>query len=353
MKCLTAYVGTYTTSTESQGIYSLRLDLDSGALTAVELAGQASDPSFLALHPCGKFLYAVSEFGAAVGAFAVSPAGKLAALNQQPSGGNWPCHLTVDREGRNVLVANYGGGCVTVLPIGADGCLASPSQTVQHHGSGPDPKRQEAPHTHSVNLDPTGRFAFVADLGLDKVMVYRFDSALGKLVPHDPPAAVLAPGAGPRHLAFHPGGRLAFVINELASTVTSFAWDGKLGVLRERQTISTLPRDFSGANLAAEVRVHPSGRFLYASNRGQDSIASFLIEPGSGALTALGHEPTLGRSPRHFALDPTGTWLLAANQATDNLVVFRIEAQSGRLKPAGFQVEVPAPVCVTFAAEAR
>lgn len=352
---LAVYVGTYTKS-KSKGIYSLRMDSDSGALSEPELAAEASNPSFLALHPTGRFLYAVSESGGPAGmeggcvlAFAVSPGGGLDPLNQQPSGGNGPCHLTVDRAGRNLLVANYGSGSVGVLPIGADGRLAGPSQVVQHHGAGPDPKRQKGPHAHSVNLDPSGRLAFVADLGLDKVMVYRFDPSLGTLTPHDPPAACVTPGAGPRHLAFHPTGQFAYVINELASTVTAFAYDAPRGVLRELQTVSTLPPDFvAGKNTTAEVRVHPSGRFLYGSNRGHDSIAVFAVDTATGLLAAVAHEPTQGRAPRHFAIDPAGAYLLAANQDSNNLVVFRIDSQTGRLKPAGFQAEVPSPVCVTF-----
>lgn len=353
---LAVYVGTYT-KTGSRGIYSLRMDPASGALTAPALAAEAVNPTFLGTHPSRRYLYAVAEIGGSAGrpggvvrAFAIDPeSARLDPLNQQPSGGSGPCHLTADRAGTNVLVANYVSGSVGVLPVGADGRLAEPSTVIQHEGRGPDPKRQAGPHAHSVNLDPAGRFAFVADLGLDKVLTYRFDPAEGKLWPHDPPAAQVAPGSGPRHLAFHPGGQFAYVINEMGSTITAFAYDAQHGVLREVQTVSTLPPGFRGSNTTAEVRVHPSGRFLYGSNRGHDSIAIFAIDADSGRLGAVAHEPTQGRSPRHFTIDPTGSYLLAANQDSDNLVVFRIDPQTGRLGPTGIKVQIPCPVCVTFA----
>ena len=353
---LLVYVGTYT-GPKSKGIYLLRMDLASGALTAPEVAAEVANPSFLAVHPSRRFLYAVGEIGnfagrksGAVSAFAIDPeSGKLKLLNQQPSGGTGPCHLTVDGAGKNVLAANYSSGSVCVLPIGEDGRLAEPSEVVQHKGSGPNPKRQEGPHAHSVNLDPAGRFAFAADLGLDKIMVYRFDPAKGKLAPNDPPAASVAPGAGPRHFAFHPTGRFAYVINEMASTVTAFAYDANAGRLSELQTVSTLPAGFTGSSTTAEVQVHPSGRFLYGSNRGHDSIAVFGIDARTGKLTAVGHQPTQGKTPRNFGIDPTGTYLLAANQGSGNLVVFRIDPKSGELKPTGVTAEVPSPVCVKFA----
>jgi len=352
---LLVYVGTYTGS-ESKGIYLLRMDLASGALTAPEVAAEVAHPTFLAVHPSRRFLYAVGEIrnfsgrkSGAVSAFAIVPeSGKLRLLNQQPSGGTGPCHLTVDGTGRNVLVANYGSGSVAALPVGEDGQLAEPSSVIRHKGSGPNPKRQAGPHAHSINLDPAGRFAFAADLGLDKVLVYRFDPGKGKLVPHEPPAVSVAPGAGPRHLAFHPTGRLAYVINELASTVTAFTYDAEGGALSQVQTVSTLPNGFAGRNSTAEVQVHPSGRFLYGSNRGHNSIAIFAIEPQTGRLTVVGHEPTQGETPRNFGIDPTGTYLVAANRRSNNLVVFRIDPKTGQLKPTGVTAEVPAPVCVKF-----
>jgi 6-phosphogluconolactonase len=355
---LWVYVGTYTGG-ESKGIYLCRLDLATGRLTGPELAAEVASPSFLALHPTGKFLYAVGETGAgsvagAVHAFAIeSEAGQLSHLNTQPSGGAGPCHLVVDAAGRNVLVANYGGGSVAVLPIGDDGRLAEPSCVVQHEGSSVNPQRQEAPHAHSINLDPANRFAFAADLGLDQVLVYRFDAHAGTLVPNDPAFAKVAPGAGPRHFAFHPAGTWAYVINELANTVTAFSYDAQHGVLKEIQTISTLPADFKEPSYTAEVVVHPSGKFLYGSNRGHDSLAIFSIDGHSGKLKLVGHEPTGGKTPRNFAAEPTGKYVLTANQASDSVFVFEVDMYTGKLKRVGEGLKVPTPVCLRFLAPKR
>jgi len=348
------YVGTYTRG-KSKGIYLLRLDLASGALTPPELAAEAVSPSFLALHPSGRFVYAVGEGGdlaggrtGSVSAFAIEPeSGKLKLLNQQSSAGAGPCHLTVDHGGKNVLVANYGSGTVCVLPLGEDGRLAEPSEIIYHQDDLASAKPRR-PHAHSVNLDATGRFAFAADLGLDRVFVYRFDPAKGKLTANDPSAAVLAVNSGPRHFASHPSGKFAYVINEMASTVTALAYDSQRGALVERQTISTLPEGFVGKSYTAEVQVHPSGRFLYGSNRGHDSIAVFAVDAETGRLSPVEHPSTQGRTPRHFGIDPTGTYLIAANQDSDSLVVFRIDPKTGKLTPTGTKVEVPAPVCVKF-----
>ncbi|MGB2821626.1 MAG: lactonase family protein, partial [Phycisphaerae bacterium] len=257
-----------------------------------------------------------------------------------------PCHITVSREGKCLLGANYGGGSVFVLPIGPDGRLGERTAFVQHKGRSVHPRRQAAPHAHSINLDAAGRFAFAADLGLDKVLVYRFDAAKGTLVPHDPAFAATAPGAGPRHFAMHPCGKWAYVINELNSTVTAFAYDAAKGALTAMQTISTLPDGFTGANSCAEVQVHPSGKFLYGSNRGHESIAIFTIEAGTGRLRSLGQEPTQGKHPRNFSIDPTGTYLLAANRDTGNVVVFGIDGGTGALKATGHTVKAPGPSCV-------
>ncbi|CAA9403060.1 MAG: 6-phosphogluconolactonase [uncultured Phycisphaerae bacterium] len=348
------YFGTYTGKSGSKGIYVSTLDLATGKLSPPELAGETTNPSFLAIHPSKRFLYAVGEVNeingkkaGAVSAFAIQPDGKLSPLNQQPSGGQGPCHVSVDKEGRNVLVANYGSGAVACLPIGADGKLAEPSATVQHEGKSVDPRRQAGPHAHSINLDPANRFAFAADLGLDKVLVYRFDAAAGKLTPNDPSAAAVAPGAGPRHFAFHPTGRFAYVINEMASTVTAFAYDAAKGTLTEVHTVPTLPGEVKG-NSTAEVVVHPSGKFVYGSNRGHDSIAGFAVDEATGKLTPIGHTPTRGKTPRNFNIDPTGTYLLAANQGTSTVAVYRIDPASGALAPVGEPTAVPAPVCVKY-----
>ena len=352
-RTLRVYVGTYTQGTKSQGIYLFDLDLASGALTPKGLAVESINPSFLAIAPDGRHVYAVNEVGTfageragAVSAFAVEAAtGKLRLINQESARGTGPCHLVVDREGKNVLLANYGGGSVTVLPVGEGGRLMPASAFVQHEGKSVNPRRQEAPHAHSINLDAANRFAVAADLGLDKLLVYRFDAAKGSLAPNDPPAAPVAPGAGPRHFAFHPAGKYGYVINELHNTVTAFAYDGAKGTFQEIQTISTLPDGFKGASSTAEVQVHPSGKFLYGSNRGHDSLAVFAIDPATGRLTAAGHQTDI-KTPRNFGLDPTGKYLVAAHQAGNRVQVFRIDPTSGGLAAAGEPAEVPAPVCV-------
>jgi 6-phosphogluconolactonase len=349
---LWVYVGTYT-QRGSKGIYRCELDLASGKLTEPALAGEVKDPSFLAIAPDHRHLYAVSEIGnlggkktGGVVALAIDPkTGDLTRLNEQPSEGAGPCHLVTDRAGRYVLVANYGAGSAAALPIESGGRLGPATSAVQHKGSSVNKQRQEAPHAHSINLDAANRYAVVADLGLDKVIVYRF--AGGKLTPNDPPSASVAPGSGPRHFAFHPDGRHAYVINELANTVTAFAYDPDAGSLKEIQVISTLPEGSRGTSYTAEVQVHPSGKFLYGSNRGHNSIAVFAID-GDGKLTAAGHEPTQGKTPRNFGIDPTGRYLLAANQDSDSIVVYRIDAKTGALKPTGAKVSVPMPVCVKF-----
>jgi 6-phosphogluconolactonase len=350
---LRVYVGTYTGGS-SRGIYRFTLDLATGALTPTGEPTESSNPSFLALHPQGGFLYAVNEDReGAVSAFAVDSAtGGLRFLNREPSGGGSPCHLIVDRDGRNVLVANYGGS-VAVLPVRSDGRLGAPSAVVKHQGASVDPDRQKGPHAHSVNLDPSNRYALVADLGLDKLLAYRFDPAAGTLRPHDPPAAPLVPGSGPRHFAFHPSGRHVYVLNELASTVTVFSYRAESGTLAEQQTLTTLPAGFEGKSYPAEILVSADGKFLYASNRGHDSIAVFAVDPADGRLAARGHHPTLGRKPRNFTLDPTGAFLLAANQDSDNIVVFRVDRTSGGLTPVGAPVPAPRPVCVRMVAPGR
>lgn len=265
-----------------------------------------------------------------------------------PSRGAGPCHLTVDSRGRNVLVANYGSGSIAVLPIGYDGRLSEASEFIQHSGSSVNPKRQQGPHAHSINLSPDNRFAIVADLGLDQVLVYRFNPAYSTLAVNDPPFTKMNPGAGPRHFAFHPSGKFAYVISELQSTVTAFAWAAGPGTLSEIQTISALPKDFSGESYCAEVQVHPSGKFLYGSNRGHDSIAVFTVDENKGTLTPVEYASTQGKWPRNFGIDPSGAFLLAANQNSDNITVFRIDAKTGQLKPTGQTLEVGAPVCVKF-----
>lgn len=353
---LNLYVGTYTTGKKSEGIYLYRFDLSSGALSHLKTVKGVVDPSFLAVDRHRRFLYAVNEVeefggkpGGAVSAFSIEQGrGDLNFLNQQPSLGGAPCHLITDRTGRFLLVANYVGGNVSVLPIGRDGRLGAPTEMVQHRGSSVNHDRQEGPHAHCVTQDHGGRYSFVADLGLDKIMIYQFDAKKGKLRPNQEPWALVKPGAGPRHFTFHPNGRFAYVINELDSTLNAFAYHQSSGTLSEVQTISTLPADFSGVNSCAEVVVAPSGKFLYGSNRGHDSIVVFAIDERTGKLEYIQHQPTLGKTPRNFTIDPTGAFLLAANQNSDTIVVFRIERASGRLSPAGQVAEVPTPVCLVL-----
>jgi 6-phosphogluconolactonase len=352
---LLVYVGTYT-SAKSQGIYMFRLNMETGDLTPAGVITGVTNPSFLAIHPTRKYLYAVSEVSDSDGrktggvtAFAIDPAtGKLTQLNSQPSEGAGPCHLVVDRTGKTVLVANYGGGSVAALPVGDDGRLGKATASIQHKGSSVDPQRQSGPHAHSINVDQSNRFAVAADLGLDKLLIYKLDPAKGTLEPNEPPSVSVARGSGPRHFAFHPNGKFAYVINEMLCTVTAFSFDSQAGTLREIQTITTLPHEVRQGYSTAEVQVHPSGKFLYGSNRGHHSIAIFSIDLATGKLTAVGHEPTGGKTPRNFAIDPTGTFLLAENQDSDSIVVFRIDQRTGELKATGQPVQVPSPVCVRF-----
>ncbi len=350
------YVGTYTSpTTGSKGIYLVDLDTRSGELTDRGLvAAEVKSPSFLAVHPSRRFLYAVSELNefqgqkaGAVSAFAIdAQTGKLTLLNQQPSGGQGPCYVTVDPTGKCVLTANYTTGTVAALPIDEEGRLGQPTAVAHHTGSGPNAKRQQGPHAHSINLDPAGRFAFAPDLGVDKVFIYRFAGGDRWLLATDPPATQIAPGSGPRHFAFHPTGRFAYVINELNSTITAFSYDADRGLLEELQTIPTLPKDFVGRNFPADIHVHPTGKFLYGSNRGHDSIAVFTVDELTGRLTAVGYASTRGKNPRNFAIDPSGRWLLAANQDSNTVVVFRIDAQRGLLTAKDGTLAMPSPVCL-------
>ncbi len=351
------YIGTYT-GAKSKGIYVSRLDTASGRLSPPELAAETKSPSFLAVHPNGSVLYSVSEtseigvnHAGTVSAFGIDQkTGRLTLISQQTSGGAGPCHLALDRTGKCVLLANYGSGSIAALPIQADGKLSAPSAVIQHAGSSANPQRQAGPHAHFIAADPANQFALACDLGLDKVLVYRLDPAKGSLVANDPPFVSLKPGSGPRHLAFDPAGRFVYVINEIASTITAFAYDARRGALQELQTISTLSEKFHGDNSCAEVQIHPSGKFVYGSNRGHDSIAVFAVEPETGKLTCLEHQSTRGKTPRHFGIDPSGKWLLAENQASGSIVIFRIDSKTGRLHPTGQIVDVGAPVCVQFVA---
>ncbi len=346
---LTLYVGTYTNG-DSEGIYRCRMNAETGALETVEATGRIANPSFLALHPDGTFLYAVSETtefagtaGGGVYAYAIDPAMELRPLNARPTHGGAPCYVSVTPDGGQVLVANYLGGNVSIYPIEPDGRLGEASDVEEHEGSSIDENRQEAPHAHCILSDASGAYALAVDLGIDKVVIYRLDD--GDLVLSGD--ASLTPGAGPRHLAFHPKGDRAYVINELDSTLTAFTYAG--GVLEPTQTISTLPDDFVGESYCADVHVSSDGRFVYGSNRGHDSIVVFAVEPASGRLMLVQHVSTGGSWPRNFAIDPSGRFLLAANQHTDNVVVFTIDLRSGRLSATAHSLAIPSPVCLRFA----
>jgi len=318
-------------------------------LASVGKVAGLENPSFLAIDPKGRCVYAVRESGrdGAVVALSRNPAtGELTVLNEQSSGGQGPCYVSVDDEGRFLLAANYGSGHVAVLPIADDGRLSPPSSVVQHTGSGINPARQKGPHAHSIVLDAANRYVLAADLGIDKVMVYRFDSRQGKLVSHQPPFVQCVPGSGPRHIAFHPNGRYVYVIEELSSTVELFAYDSNAGTLRPLQRIGTLPEGFQGTSTCADIHVHPSGRFLYGSNRGHDSIVIYAVDAKTGRLSLIGHESTQGKTPRNFAIDPSGTFLLAANQDSDTIVSFRIDQDTGALSPTGHTCRVSMPVCL-------
>src|SRR5256885_7627255 len=355
------YVGTYT-GPKSQGIYVFRLQAEHPGvsqnitLVPLGLAAASSNPSFLALDVKRRLLFAVNEVSefdgkptGAVSAFAIDKTkATLGLINQQPSMGAGPCHLVLDRSGRHLLVANYGSGSVSVLPVARDGRLGIASDVVQHTGSSVNPERQKGPHAHCVTIDRANRFVFVCDLGLDKVLAYRFDAQGGRLTPHDPPFAQVKPGAGPRHMVFRPDGRFAYVVNELSSTVTAFRYDADTGVLHEVQTVSTLPEHFDGANSGAEVDVHPSGKWLYVSNRGHNSVVLFDVDATSGTLTYVEEQGTAGFTPRHFGIDPSAAYLAVGNQNSNTILVARIDAARGRLKPSGVLAYAPSPVCMVF-----
>jgi 6-phosphogluconolactonase len=347
------YVGTYTNG-KSEGIYLYNLNSNTGELTQVNVTSVKDNPSYLTLDPQKRYLYAVNEVGnyqgkksGAVSAFAVDQkSGKLTLLNQQPSLGGAPCYITIDKKGKHVLVANYSGGNVALFPVGADGKLGASVSMHQHTGASIDEKRQKEPHAHCIVLDPENRFAFAADLGTDKIMIYRLDANTGKLTPNLPAFASVKPGAGPRHFTFHPNGKHAFVINELDSTVTAFTYDASKGSLTAIHTLSTLPKGFSGESYCADVHVSPDGRFVYGSNRGHDSIVVFGFNQKDGKLTYIENVSTGGKWPRNFTLDPSGKILLVANQNTDSIVTFKIDSNTGKLTPTGKVAQVPAPVCL-------
>lgn len=350
------YFGTFTNK-KSKGIYMASMDARTGRLGEPQLVAEAPSPSFLALNPNRRFIYACNEVDSvdgkkqgAVSAFSIDDeSGRLTFLGRQPSAGAGPTHVWIDSTGKNVLVANYSSGSLAVLPVRSDGALDPPSSVDQHWGKGMDPARQGGAHAHSAYTDPSNLFVLSCDLGLDKVFVYRFDLAAHTIVPNDPPFAEVQPGSGPRHLAFAPTGKFVYVLNEMACTVTVFSYGERRGRLSEVQTISTLPDDFHGNRSTAEIFIHPSGKYLYTSNRGDaNSITVFAVDTASGRLTTVERTSTHGRTPRGFGIDPTGAWLIAANQDTDNVAVYRINQETGKLEFTGQSVSVPTSVCVAF-----
>lgn len=350
------YIGCYTTPDRAgrgEGINVYRMDDHSGAWAHVQLLAGVANPSFLALDSTRRFLYCVhggNDFSA-VSAFAVERGtGHLTFLNTQQSGGRNPVSLDIHPSGRALVVANYMDGTVATLPINPDGTLAPLTTVLPQTGEpGPDPVEQAAPHPHHSPFDPVGRFVAVPDKGLDRTFVYRFDAVRGTLAPNDPPFVRARAGAGPRHIAFHPDAPYAYVINELDSTITMYGYDAERGVLDPRQRIGTLPPDYTGRSTGAEIAVAPSGQFLYASNRGHDSIAIFAIDAENGVLTVVGWEPTQGAMPRFFALDPSGKFLYVANQGSDTIITFRVDQATGMLTPTGHVVRTGSPVSIVFA----
>jgi len=345
-------VGSYTQG-PSEGIYVY--SWSSGALEHRSTATGVVNPSYLAIEPGRRYLFSVNEvrdhdgkLGGGVSSFAIDrKTGGLTLLSQQPSLGGDPCYITTDRTGRFVLVANYASGTIGVIPVEGNGCLGTPVDFAQHIGPGNHP-RNPGPHAHCVRVDPTNRYVFACDAGLDRVMIYKFDSRHGSLDPHPDPWVEARREAGPRHLTFHPTSKYAYVVTESGTTIVAYAYDSGSGKLQELQTVPTLPEGFSGRNSCADIHVGPSGKFVYASNRGHDSIVIYAIDESTGKLSYVGHELTQGRTPRNFAIDPTGAFLLAANQNTDNIVTFNIDQQTGKLQPTGRKVEVSKPVCIKF-----
>lgn len=361
------YVGTYTDwelfgpprrnppGERSEGIYVFRFDPETGKLSSRQLAAATDNPTYLTFAPSGKFLYATNEVyrrqGEATGAVSAfrieATTGRLSLINQVAAHGTGTCHATVDATGRHLLAANFGSGSLALFPLAADGALQPATTWFQAAGAAGPNSRQASPHAHAFNLSPDNRLAIASAFSSDRLLLYRFDAAAGTLSPASPPETRLAPEAAPRHLAFHPGGFFAYSVNEIDSTVTALRYDPKTGTLAILQTVSTLPGDFSGRNTAAEVVVHPSGKFLYASNRGHHSLAIFSLA-ADGRLQLTGHVSSGGRTPRGFCVDPSGRWLIAANQDSHHLTVFALDPATGWPRPTGQSEEVRIPVCVKF-----
>ena len=351
------YIGTYS-GDGSEGIYAHKLDMSTGALTQISSHGEIENPSFLDLSPDGRFLYAIGEVsetngqpGGAVGAYSINQEdGSLKHINTESTVGPGPCHLSVDARGQYVLVANYGGGSVAVLPTKDDGALLKANDFIQHEGSSVNPDRQQEPHAHSIMIAPNNRYAYAPDLGMDKIMIYNLDLEKGKLQPNSQPYQSVEPGQGPRHFDFHPNNHYAYVINEIGNTIVSYNYNEDLGTLDPTGSVPTLPSNFTGTSHTADIHVHPNGNFLYGSNRGHDSLVVCAIDQSNGELEVIGHVATGGKNPRNFGIDPSGTFLLAANQDTGDIFTFKINPETGMLASTGEVAHVPRPVCIKFAA---
>lgn len=350
MPTLPFFVGTYTVR-GSRGIHSAQLDLDTGELSAPTLAAESTNPTYLALSPHGKTLHAVSDSPSLAASFAISADRRaLTPLSApQPAIGKPPSHLAVDATARVVLVAHYHSGYVAAIPLADTGAPGLPTERLQHTGSSINPDRQSAPHPHCVVVSPDNRHVLVCDLGLDKIFTYRLDPAAAALTPAEPPFVACEPGSGPRHLAFSPGGLHAFMLSEMGGTITAYHYTATTGALQPLHTHPTLPPHFRGENKSAAIRVHPNGRFVYASNRGPDTVAVLAIDPASAHLSPVEIVPSGGAQPREIALSPDGRWLLAAHQDSDNVTVFRVDPATGRITATATDLSIPSPVCIVFA----
>lgn len=346
---LFVYFGTHSAGPQI-GLSLSHFDSETGGLTPPKLLVEAKEPAFFVIHPEGRYLYTCnSGVPGGLSAYKIEPkTGELTLINRVLAGGGDTSFVSLDQTARYALVANYLGGNIAVFALRPDGGVGDWTGFAQQTGSSVDPERQTHAYAHAIITDPTNRFALVPDLGVDKLFVYHFDEKSGAIKPNKPPFAQVAAGLGPRHVRFHPNGRWVYLINEMGSRIIGFNWDSTTGALSDFQTISTLPPDFKGANACAELEVHPNGKFLYASNRGHDSLAVFAIDPSTGRLSLVEHTSSRGKTPRNFAFDPSARWILCTNHGSDNAVVFRVDPESGHLTPVGEPVRVPAPFCERF-----
>jgi 6-phosphogluconolactonase len=344
---LTVYFGTHVAG-PGKGFSVSHFNTETGALTKPQFMLETPAPAYFVIAPGGRRLYSNNSTGF-VSAYSIDPAtAQLKLINQVPAGGGDPSYVSLDMTGHYVLDANYDGGNIAIWALRPDGGLGERTAFVQHTGSSVDPKRQMHAFAHSIRVDPTNRFVLVGDLGLDKLFVYKFNVKDGSLAPNDPPFVRSAPGSGARHVIFHPNGRWVYLITEMGSTIMLFNWDSQRGALSEVETVSTLPKGFKGTSVCSEIRVHPNGKFVYASNRGRDSIAMFSVDSKTGRLTFMGDVPSGGKTPRNFDFDPSAHWMLVTNHDSNNAVVFRIDQQTGKLTQVGQPVDVPYPFCPRF-----